>query len=243
MVTRMKDTAAVAFYQNIDEKMTEYAKPAIFFNLEINQLPEAKMQELLTDPGIAYYKPFLETVRRFKKHELTEPEEQIFLDKSVTSGGAWRRLYDELTAKLVFTVDGKTYNEAEISKLLQDQDPQIREKAGKEFNRVFKENAHILVYIYNMIIKDKAISDDHRGYDRPVDSRNLVNQVDETALKALTTAVREQYANIAHRFYRLKAKWLGVEKLQNWDRNAPLPFCTDKHYSWEESVKIVLEAY
>ncbi len=243
MVTRMKDAAAVAFYQNIDEKMTEYAKPAVFFNLEINQLPETKIQELLADPGIAYYKPFLETVRRFKKHELSEPEEQIFLDKSVTSGGAWRRLYDELTAKLVFTVDGKNYNEAEISKLLQDQDPQLREKAGKEFNRVFKENAHILVYIYNMIIKDKAIGDDHRGYAHPVDRRNLVNQVDEKALEALTTAVREQYANISHRFYRLKAKWLGVEKLQNWDRNAPLPFCTDKHYSWEESVKIVLEAY
>lgn len=243
MVTRMKDTAAVAFYQKIDEKMTAYSKPAIFFTLEINQLPETKFKQLLKDKQVARYKPFLERVRRFKKYELSEPVEAVFLDKSVTSGGAWRRLYDEHSAALVYTVDGKEYNDAEISKLLQDKDAKIREKAGKELNRVSRENAKLFTFIYNMIIKDKAISDEHRGYKTPVASRNLDNQVDDKALQALTSTIRSHYQDIAERFYRLKAKWLGVDKIQYWDRNAPLPFSDDKHYTWDETVKVVLDAY
>ncbi len=243
MVTRMKDTKAVAFYQQVEEKMTDYSKPAIFFTLEINQLSAEKFKELLSDKQVAKYKPFLERVRRFKDYELSESVEEIFHDKSVTSGGAWVRLYDEHSAALTYTVDGKEYNDAEISKLLQDKDPTVREKAGKELNRVSKENAKLFTFIYNMIIKDKAISDNHRGYKAPVSARNQDNQVDEKALNALTDAVRGQYKNIAERFYKLKAKWLGVKKIQYWDRNAPLPFCEDKLYSWDESVQIVLEAY
>ena len=243
MVTQMKNQKAVAFYQNIDEKMTEAAKPAIFYTLEINKLPETKFKELLQNKEVAFYKPFLERVRRFKPYELPEGQEEIFLDKSVTSGSAWRRLYDEHSAKLVYTVDGKEYNDAEISKLLQDKDPKVREKAGKELNRVSKENSALFTFIYNMIVKDKSISDNHRGYKAPVSARNLDNQVDDKALKALVESVRGQYDNIADRFYKLKAKWLGLKKIQYWDRNAPLPFSDDKLYSWDESVKIVLDAY
>lgn len=243
MVTRMKDTKAVAFYQSIDERMTDYSKPAIFFTLEINQLPEKNFNELLSDKGVASYKPFLERVRRFKAYELSEPVEKVFLEKSVTSGGAWRRLYDEHSAALEYTVDGKKYNDAEISKLLLDKDAETRAKAGKELNRVCRENAKLFTFIYNMIVKDKAISDDNRGYKSPVAARNLDNQVDDKALKALTSSVRAQYANLAHRFYKLKSKWLGVDKIQYWDRNAPLPFSSDRHYGWDESVKIVLDAY
>ncbi len=243
MVTRMKDAKALAFYQHIEEKMTEYSKPAIFFTLEINQLSEEKFKQLLQDKQVVKYKPFLERVRRFKAHELSESVEEVFLDKSVTSGGAWRRLYDEHAASLVYKVDGKEYNDAEISKLLQDKDASVREKAGKELNRVNRENARLFTFIYNMIIKDKAISDNHRGYKTPVSARNLDNQVDDKALNALTTAVRDQYKNIAERFYKLKAKWLGVKKIQYWDRNAPLPFSDDKRYCWDESVDLVLNAY
>ena len=132
MVTQMKNQEAVAFYQNLDEKMTEYSKPSIFYTLEINQLSDSKFKELLKDKKVKAYKPFLERVRRFKAHELPEAQEAIFLDKSVTSGSAWRRLYDEHSAKLVYTVDGKNYNDGEISKLMQDKDPKVREKAGKE---------------------------------------------------------------------------------------------------------------
>lgn len=243
MVTRMKDQKAVAFYQNIDERMTEYSKPSVFFTLEINKLTDERFKQLLKDKNVARYKPFLERVRRFKKYELSEAVEETLLEKSVTSGGAWRRLYDEHAASLVYTVDGKQYNDAEITKLMQDKDAGIRAKAGRELNRVSRENSRLFTFIYNMIIKDKAISDDKRGYKTPVSARNLDNQVDDKALQALTDSVRSHYKDISHRFYKLKAKWLGVKKIQYWDRNAPLPFEADKHYDWDESVKIVLEAY
>ena len=143
----------------------------------------------------------------------------------------------------MYIVDGKEYNDAEISKLLLDKDPKVREKAGKEINRVSKENAPLFSFIYNMIIKDKAIEDVKRGFKMPISARNLAENVPDETVKALAETVRSRYADIAHRFYKLKAKWLGVDKIQYWDRNAPLPFCDDVTYSWDESVKIVLNAY
>ncbi len=243
MVTQMNNQAAVAFYQNINEKMTEYGKAAIFFTLEINALPEEKFSAFLDDKAVAYYKPWLEKVRLFKPYELAEDMEALLADKALTSSGAWVRLYDETSSKLKYIVDGKAYNDAEISKLLQDKDPSVREKAGKEMNRVQKENGELFTFIYNMIVKDKAISDEKRGFKSPIASRNLDNMVEDEVVEALSQAVQAKYQSIAGRFYKLKAKWLGKEKIQYWDRNAPLPFSDDKKYGWEESVKLVLGAY
>ena len=243
MVTQMNNQVAVAFYQNINEKMTEYGKAAIFFTLEINALPEEKFSAFLDDKAVAYYKPWLEKVRLFKPYELAEDMEALLADKALTSSGAWVRLYDETSSKLKYIVDGKAYNDAEISKLLQDKDPSVREKAGKEMNRVQKENGELFTFIYNMIVKDKAISDEKRGFKSPIASRNLDNMVEDEVVEALSQAVQAKYQSIAGRFYKLKAKWLGKEKIQYWDRNAPLPFSDDKKYGWEESVKLVLGAY
>lgn len=243
MCTQMKNGEAMAFYQNISEKLTEYAKPTVFFTLEINQLPEAMLQNWLKNDKVAFYKHWLERVRRFKKHELSEAVEEVLLEKSVTSSSAWVRLYEEHSSRLKYVIDGKEYNDAEISKLLQDQDPKIREKAGKELNRVGKENAPLFSFIYNMIIKDKAIEDEKRGYERPVSERNMHENVKDEVVDALAETVKRNYQHISHRFYKLKAKWLGVDKMQYWDRNAPLPFSSDMHYDWDEAVKLVLNAY
>lgn len=243
MTTQMKNKEAMGFYQNISEKLTDYSKPTIFFSLELNQVPDAKINEWLKDSGVAFYKPWLDKVRRFKDYELSEPVEEILHEKSVTSGSAWVRLYEESSARLVYKVDGIEYNDAEISKLLLDKNPQTREKAGKEINRVSKENAPLFSLVYNMVIKDKAIEDEKRGFKHPISERNLAENVKDETVEILGQTVRDNYKNIAHRFYKLKAKWLGVDKIQYWDRNAPLPFSEDAEYSWEESVKIVLEAY
>lgn len=243
MVTQMKNKEAMIFYQNISEKLTDYSKPTIFFSLEVNKLPDTKIKEWLKNDGVAFYKPWLDKVRRFKDHELSEEVEEILHEKSVTSSSAWVRLYEESSSRLVYTVDGKNYNDAEISKLLLDKNPETRAKAGKEINRVSKENAHLFTTIYNMVIKDKAIEDAKRGYKKPISERNLAENVNDKTVEILAETVRKNYKNIAHRFYKLKAKWLGVKKIQYWDRNAPLPFCEDIDYSWDESVKTVLDAY
>ena len=154
MVTQMKNQKAVAFYQSVSEKLTDYGKPLVFLSLEINSLPDKKISEWLEDKKAATYRPWLERVRRFKKYELSEPVEEVLLEKSITSSSAWVRLYEETSSKLVYTVNGKNYNDAEISKLLLDKDAELRHAAGREINRVAKENADLFTFIYNMIIKD-----------------------------------------------------------------------------------------
>lgn len=243
MSTQMKNPEAMAFYQNTSEKLTEYAKPLVFFSLELNSVPETKIKEWLQDKQVAFYKPFLKRVRKYKKYELSEAEEEILLLKAVTSSEAWVRLYEETSSRLVYTVDGKNYNDAEITKLTLDKDAKLRHKAGAEINRVAKENAPFFTFVYNMVMKDKAIEDEKRGFKKPISARNLAEDVSDASVEALAETVRANYKNIAHRFYKLKAKWLGVKKISYWDRNAPLPFSADYHYSWDEAVKIVLKGY
>lgn len=243
MVTQMKNAEAVAFYQNIEEKMTDYAKPTIFFSLEFNKLPEAKIKEWLKDKKVAEYKYWIKRLRKFKNYQLSEPEEEILLEKSLTSGDAWVRLYEESSSRLEFTVDGKKYNDAELSKLLLDKDAALRLRAGKEMNRVYQANSHLYTFIYNMVMKDQAIEDDKRGFKTPISARNMSEDVSDESVEVLAKTVKKHYKDISHRFYKLKAKWLGVDKINYWDRNAPLPFSADIHYTWEEAVKTVLDAY
>ena len=243
MVTQMKNGEAVAFYQNIEEKMTDYAKTTIFFSLEFNKLPEAKIKEWLKDKEVAKYKYWIKRLRKFKNYELSEPEEEILFEKSLTSGDAWVRLYEESSSRLEFTVNGKKYNDAELSKLLLNKDADLRHKAGKEMNRVYLANSHLFTYIYNMVMKDKAIDDDKRGFKTPVSARNMSEDVSDESVEVLAQTVKKHYKDISHRFYKLKAKWLGVDKISYWDRNAPLPFSADINYTWEEAVKTVLDAY
>ncbi len=243
MCTQMKNKEAMSFYQNTSEKLTDYSKPMVFYSLEINKLDDSKMEKLLQNKDVFAYKHWLKRIRRYRKYELSEAVEEVLLEKSVTSSSAWVRLYEEHSARLKYFIDGKEYNDAELSKLLQDKDPAVREKAGKEMNRVSRENGPLFAFIYNMVMKDKAIEDEKRGFKQPVDERNLAENVNGKIVDALAQTVRENYKNIGHRFYKLKAKWLGVKKMQYWDRNAPLPFSADIHYSWDDAVKIVLEAY
>ena len=235
MVTQMKNAAAVAFYQSIEEKMTDYVKPIVFFSLEFNKLPQEKINEWLKDKRVKEYKYWIKRLRKFKDYELTEPEEQILIEKSITSGDAWVRLYEETSSRLEHIVDGKKYNDAE--------DEKLRRKAGKEMNRVLYENSHLFTFIYNMVMKDKAIEDDKRGFKTPVSARNMSEDVSDKSVEVLTQTVKKHYKDIAHRFYKLKAKWLGMKKINYWDRNAPLPFSADVEYTWNEAVEIVLKAY
>ncbi len=243
MVTQMKNAQVMSFYQNISEKLNEYAKPVIFLSLEINKLPDSTIKGWMKDKKAAYFEPWLKRIRTFRKYELSEAVEEVFHEKSVTSGEGWERLYEETSARLKYIVDGKEYNDAEIAKLTLDKSSKTRTKAGKEIARVCTENAPLFTLNYNMIVKDKAIEDIKRGFKSPVASQNLANRVDDKAVEALAKEVKANYVNIAHRFYKLKAKWLGIKKLEYWDRNAPLPFESDKKYTWEQAVEIVLKAY
>lgn len=241
--TKMKDTKATALYQKVVECLNAAGTNLLFFGLEYNKISAAQEKKLLSDARIKKYQPYLSRMRRFKPYELKEEVETTLLEKDVTSGSAWVRYYEEYMARLSYTVKGKKYNDAEISKLYLSNNPALREAAGKEVNRVCKENSFTVGYIYNMIIKDKATEDEKRGFKRPMSSRNLSENVSDKTVDTLAETVRDNYKNIAWRFYKIKAKLLGVKKIQYWDRNAPLPIEDDKSYSWDDAVKTVLTAY
>ena len=241
--TRLTDAKASALYQRVSEALSAAGTNLVFFGLEYNRLSAAQEKKLLADERIAFYKPYLKRLRKYKPYELSEEVEQTLLEKDVTSGSAWVRLYEESMSRLCYEVEGKKYNDAEIGKLCLHPDAAMREKSGKEINRVSAENSFQVAFIYNMIMKDKAVEDEKRGFKLPVSSRNLAEEVSDETVENLAQTVRDNYKNIAWRFYKLKAKLLGVKKIQYWDRNAPLPFEDDKEYSWEEAVKTVLDAY
>ncbi len=241
--TRLTDAKASALYQRVSEALSAAGTNLVFFGLEYNRLSAAQEKKLLADERIAFYKPYLKRLRKYKPYELSEEVEQTLLEKDVTSGSAWVRLYEESLSRLCYEVEGKKYNDAEIGKLCLHPDAAMREKSGKEINRVSAENSFQVAFIYNMIMKDKAVEDEKRGFKLPVSSRNLAEEVSDETVENLAQTVRDNYKNIAWRFYKLKAKLLGVKKIQYWDRNAPLPFEDDKEYSWEEAVKTVLDAY
>lgn len=241
--TKMKEQKATALYQKVMEALTAAGTNLLFFNLEYNKLTPEQEKKLLADKKIAAYKPYLKRMRRFKPYELSEDVEKVLLEKDVTSGSAWVRYYEEYMSRLSYEVDGKKYNDAEISKLSLSPDAKVRAAAGKEINRVSLENSYTVGYIYNMIIKDKATEDEKRGFKRPMSARNLSEDVSDKTVDVLAETVRANYKNIAWRFYKLKAKLLGVEKINYWDRNAPLPIENDKEYSWNEAVETVLDAY
>ncbi|MBR2273882.1 MAG: M3 family oligoendopeptidase [Alphaproteobacteria bacterium] len=241
--TKMKETKATALYQKVVEQLTHADRELVFFTLEYNKMSAAAEKKLLSDKRVQKYTPYMERIRRFKPYELKEDVEKTLLEKDVTSGSAWVRYYEEYMARLTYKVQGKVYNDAEISKLSLSADAKIRAAAGKEINRVAKDNSFTVSYIYNMIIKDKATEDEKRGFKRPMSARNLSENVSDKTVDTLAETVRKNYKNIAWRFYKIKAKLLGVKKINYWDRNAPLPIEDDANYSWDDAVKIVLNAY
>ena len=189
--TQMKNPKATALYQKIIERLNAAGTDLLFFGLEYNKLSKAEEKKLLENKKIQTYLPYLKRMRRFKPYELKEDVEKTLLEKDITSGSAWVRFYEEYAARLEYMIDGQKYNDAEISKLCLSPDAALREKAGKEINRVSKENSFVISYIYNMIIKDKAVEDAKRGFKLPMSARNLSEDVSDETVKVLAQTVRD----------------------------------------------------
>lgn len=238
-----EDSAIVQFYQTINETTNDISTYLLFFTLEINELDDQNIAEKLKNQTVQKYKPWLDGVRDYRPHQLSKEIEKTLHEKSVTGRDAWIRLFDETIPKLRFEVDGKKLTEAQAMDLLSDKNPQTRKKAAKEIGRVFGENIHIFSLITNTLAKDKQIEDKWRKFPHPVSSRNLANQIEDEVVDALVKAVKDEYKNLSHKYYKFKAEWLGMEKLNYWDRNAPLPDQDDTKIEWDKARDTVLEAY
>ena len=231
------------FYQTIHEKVTDISTDTLFFALEINRLDSPILENLLIDAGVRHYEPWLRDVRMFRAHELSDELEQVLHQKSVTGRSAWSRLFDETMADMRIEIDGESLTLADTLNRLSDTDGAVRKGAAKALGQQLTGQVRLFALITNTLAKDKEIEDRLRNYASPMASRNLANQVEDDVVTALVTAVKAAYPGLSHRYYGLKAKWFGVEKLDYWDRNAPLPDQADRRFSWEQARVTVLEAY
>ena len=231
------------FFQNMQEKANAIATLLLFFALELNRLEDANLAEKLKAPELARYAPWLRDTRAFRPYQLSDEIEKLLHEKSVAGRSAWTRLFDETGAALRFPVGGKELTGSEALNLLSDANGENRKAAAKSLGDVFGKNSRLFAHITNTLIKDKEVEDRWRGFKHPISSRNLSNFVEDEVVDALIASVREAFPNLSHRYYRLKAKWFGVEVMPYWDRNAPLPNEDDKLVPWSEAQRIVLEAY
>ncbi|MBA5777312.1 M3 family oligoendopeptidase [Stappia sp. F7233] len=231
------------FYGDIQDRLTDASTHLIFFTLELNRIADETLDRAAEAPALARYKPWLADIRKERPYQLDDQIERLFHEKHVTGRAAWNRLFDETIAGLRFEVDGQELSIEPTLNLLQSSDGEKRRAASEALARTFKENLGIFTLITNTLAKDKDISDRWRGFEDVADSRHLANRVEREVVDALVSAVRDAYPRLSHRYYAMKAKWLGMEKLNHWDRNAPLPSADTRPIPWEEARATVLDAY
>jgi len=231
------------FYQTINERVTTIGSDLIFFGLELNRLEESVLEPKLADPAAAHFRPWVRDLRVFRPHQLSDALERLMHEKEVTGHTAWSRLFDETMAGLRIPVADEELTMSAALDRLSDRDRKRREAAGRAIGAVFGEHVRLFSLIINTIMKDKEIADSWRHYPQPASYRNRANMVEDEVVEALVGAVRADYPRLAHRYYRLKARWLGLDRMQHWDRNAPLPEDDDRQIGWDEAKRRVLGAY
>ena len=231
------------FYQQMQEQITNIASSIVFFSLEINEISEKNLKKIYADKKLKIYKNWIKNIRKFKPYQLDVKTEKLLQEKSITSRSAWVRLFDDTIASLKFPFKGKNLSSAEIFNFLSDKKESNRKKSAEVVSAVLKDNISLFTSITNNLAKDKSINDKWRGLPNPVSSRNLSNVVEDEVVEALTETIKENYPKIAHRYYKIKAKWFKKKSLMYWDRNAPLPFQSQSIYSWKDARQIVSDAY
>ena len=238
------DPANGKFYGDVQSKLTDLSSHLLFFALELNRVDDAVMDACMDrDPAAGHYRPWIVDLRQDKPFQLDDKLEQLFLEKSMTSAAAFNRLFDETMAELRFEVDGEQLPIEPTLNMLQERQPETRAKAAAALSKTFGENLRVFTLITNTLAKDKEISDRWRGFEDIADSRHLANRVEREVVDALAAAVEEAYPRLSHRYYAMKAKWLGMEQLNYWDRNAPLPETPNALIPWTDAQETVLSAY
>jgi oligoendopeptidase F len=237
------DSGRAKFMSDAQEKITNFTTPLVFFTLELNRLEDDHLGKLLAqNADLARYKPVFDRVRAMKDYQLSDEMEKFLHDLGVV-GDAWERLFDETIAGLEFEIDGDQLNIEGVLNLLTDPSRDLREAAARELADVFQSNVKTFARIHNTQAKEKEVIDRWRGMPTPQTGRHLSNDVEPEVVEALRNAVVNAYPKLSHRYYELKRKWLGLDVMQVWDRNAPLPMEDPKVIGWDRAERMVMDAY
>jgi oligoendopeptidase F len=242
--TDTADPANGALLQRVQERGTAIETQLLFFDLEWAALDDARADELLAADGLDTFRHYLATARRYRPHLLSEPEEKLLAEKSVTGRDAWSRLFSEVTSAI--KVDLEDAGEAvpldvALSQLMSP-DRTLRAHVAERVSTALEPTLRIRAYIFNTLMADKATDDRLRNYPSWISSRNLSNEASDESVQALVTAVRDAY-ELPRRWYRLKARLLGIERLADYDRMAAVGGEEEKAYDWDEAKDIVLSSF
>ncbi len=238
------DASIAKFMSDAQDAVTVHTTPLVFWSLEFNQLPDAHLASLLAENAdLARYKPVFDRMRAMKPHQLSDELERFLHDQSTVGAAAWNRLFDETIASLRFDIDGEEMGIEATLNLLSDQDRATREKGAHALAKTFGDNVALFARVHNTLAKEKEIEDRWRNMPTLQTGRHLANHVEPEVVEALRNAVVAAYPRLSHRYYALKAKWLGLETMEVWDRNAPLPVEDEKIIGWDTAEQTVMEAY
>lgn len=240
------DEARGALMQRVQERATAMATRLLFFELEWVEVPDARVDELLADTRLDFCAHHLRSLRRYRPHVLTEPEEKILTEKDVTGSSAWVRLFSELTSALTVELpddsgDTRTASLEEGLSMLSHPDREVRRKAAAAVTEGLRPGLRTRAYVFNTLLADKATDDRLRSYQSWISSRNLANEASDASVQALVDAVVDRY-EIARRWYRLKARIMGVDRLADYDRMASLA-PSEARIGWAEASALVEDAY
>ncbi len=234
------DTSQGALYQRVSEQAAQLGADLVFIQLEWAAVDDERADALLADPRLDFCAHYLRSARRYRPHLLSEPEERMLTEKSVTGSAAWVRLFDQLTSDISVELEGQQVGLEAALSALGSPDRELRRRAADAVTEGLAPGLATRAYIFNTIAADKATDDRLRHHDSWISARNLSNEADDESVQALVDAVVSRY-DIARRWYDLKARILG-HPLADYDRMASIAQ-SDREVGWREAQDLVLDSY
>jgi oligoendopeptidase F len=241
--TARSDPRLSKLESDVRDRAAEIGAETLFLTLELNQLDDPELEAALAaDPAAARWRPWLRRVRLTRPHELSPELERLFVEHGPVAA-QWVRLFDETLARLQVAVGRETLTLNEALHRLSDPKPQRRREAAEGLAAALEAATPVLALSLNTVAQEKRIEDRWRRFGTPAASRHLANEVDAEAVDAMVAAVAERYPTLSHRYYRLKAKAMGRDKLDYWDRNAPVDRTPPPPYDWNDAKALTLDSF
>ncbi len=233
-----------ALLQKVEEALTALRNQLLFFDLEWLEVPDAKADKLIGSKKLARYSHYLANERKSKPHTLSEAEEKIMNDKAMTGISAWQKLFTEQTAsaKYKVEVDGemRELNQGEVLVLLRHPDRELRQRAWDSFYTTLEGKSSVLSFIYDTRFQDHLVSNRLRHYADPAEPRHLANEIDSKTVDTMMHVIEDNYG-LAHRYFKIKARLLKMDKLELYDQYAPL-YDEKQSLTYQETRQIILDS-